>query len=101
MKELSLEDIAERMESLQVELAHVITVLERRPQKVYAAALEPIAVSAAEAARMLSVKPLKVYQLHHKGELNGFRPDTKSDLRFLVSEIREVAAKMSAERRHA
>lgn len=62
---------------------------------------EPVAVSAKEAARLLSVKPIHIYRLHHTGVLNGFRVHPRSHLKFLMSEIREVAQKMSDERRDA
>jgi hypothetical protein len=101
VKSLSLEDLAGKIEALTGELADVIRLLNERPAKVYARDLEPVAVGAVEAARMLSVRREKVYQLHHEGTLNGFRPTPNSDLRFLVSEIREVARQMSEERRGA
>lgn len=101
MKPLTLEDIAARISALRDELAHVIGTLKQPPARTYADALEPIAVPASVAARLLSVDRTEIYRMHHSGELNGFRPYPKAHLKFLVSEIREVAQKMSYERRDA
>ena len=101
MKELTLLDIAARIEALQSEVARVIRALEQRPSRAYANAGEPIAIPAAEVARLLSVKRDQVYRLHHAGTLNGFRVHPKSRLKFLLSEVREVVEKMKDERRDA
>jgi hypothetical protein len=61
----------------------------------------PIAVSASDAARLLSIGRGEIYKLHHTGVLNGFRPYPKAHLKFLVSEIAEVAKQMCDERRNA
>jgi hypothetical protein len=101
MKELTVDEITRRLDTLQDEIAHIIRVLEERPERAYANAEDPIAIPAAEVARLLSVKRDVVYQLHHEGVLNGFRPHPKSHLKFLLSEVRALAATMSAERRDA
>lgn len=98
MKELRLEDIAKRLDAIQDEVARVVKVLNTRPERAIADAQEPIAVSAADVARMLSIPLQRVYQMHHALTLNGFRPYPNADLKFLVSEVREVAEKMSSVR---
>lgn len=101
-KPLSLETIAERIDALRDELAAAIRAFgHHEATGIYAAGVEPIAVPAAEVARMLSIKREQVYKLHHAGILNGFRVHPKSHLKFLVSEVREVAKRMSDERRDA
>jgi len=72
-----------------------------RSERAAADRAEPIAVAASEVARLLSIKRDQVYKLHHAGILNGFRVHPKSHLKFLVSEVREVAKRMSDERRDA
>lgn len=62
---------------------------------------DPIAVSAAEVARLLSIKRDRVYQLHREGALNGFRPHPTAHLKFLLAEVRAMAQRMSDERRHS
>jgi hypothetical protein len=101
MPDLTLEEIARRIDSLSGDVAEVIRKLGKSPSRAYAAAVEPIAIPASEVARMLSIKRDEVYTMHHAGVLNGFRPYPRSHLQFLVSEVRELAQKMSEERRDA
>jgi hypothetical protein len=100
MNELTLADLAARIDALQNDVATLIREQRQKPERAYAEAEERIAVNAATVARMLSVKPIRVYQLHKMGVLNGFRPHPKSHMKFLVSEVRQVAKQMSDERRN-
>lgn len=99
MKPLTLEDIAKRVDVLRDELAHVIRVLEEKPERVYA--FEPMTVSASEAAKILGVKRDVIYDYHRDGTLNGFRPTPNAHLKFLASDVRALALQMAAERRNA
>ncbi len=92
MKELSLADISRQIETLREEFAQAL----RRGDD-----LETIAVSAAEVARLLNVDRKTVYEMHYAEDLNGFRPRPNSHLKFLLSEVREVARKKSEKREGA
>lgn len=99
-KELTLAEIADRLETMQSETAAAIRALGAKveAQAIYAQATEPVAVPASVVAKMLTVNRAQVYQMHHEGILNGFRPLPNGHLKFLVSEVREVAARLSAGR---
>ena len=101
MTPLTVADLAERIESLQEEVATVIRLLQAAPAKAFAAAVEPVAIPATQVARMLSVNRIEVYRLHKDGTLNGFRPHPRAHLKFLVSEVLDVAERMRRERRNA
>ena len=89
---LTLHDISRQIEELREEFTQAI----RRGDDI-----ETIAVSAAQVARLLNVDRKTVYEMHHAGELNGFRPRPNSHLKFLLSEVREVARKKSEKREGA
>ena len=95
----TLDDLGRMLVDLRAEVTRLAAQLESR--RSLANGGEPIAVAASEVARLLSIQRDEVYQMHHAGTLNGFRPYPKSHLKFLVSEVREVAAQMADERRDA
>ena len=90
-----LEELRRDIAELRGDVARILQLLEPG----HAAA--PIAVSAAEVARLLSIKRDVVYQLHRDGTLNGFRPYPTSYLKFLLAEARAVAQRMSDQPRHS
>ncbi|HXG59182.1 MAG TPA: hypothetical protein VNL91_09175 [Thermoanaerobaculia bacterium] len=100
-RELTLAEIAQRIDDLRETVAHLITTLEERPSRAFANVDQPIAVSAARVAKILGVNRGEVYHMHRTGILNGFRPHPRAHMKFLVAEVRQVAEQMSRERRDA
>lgn len=96
---LTTDDLAKMIEGLQQQVADLAQTVGTR--RAIVGATEAVAVSAAEAAAILRTKPHVVYQFHKDGTLNGFRYKEGSDLRFLVSEVRDLARVMSVTRRNA
>ena len=72
-----------------------------RPNAARASASRCAHSSVVRLARMLSVNRIEVYRLHKDGTLNGFRPHPRAHLKFLVSEVLDVAERMRRERRNA
>ena len=88
MRNLTLEDLSAQIEEVKRELADAIGLKGD----------VPIAISAAKVAKLLDVNRKTIYEMHHAGELHGFRLTPNAHLRFLVSEVREVARKKSEKR---
>ena len=93
--EITIAHLARQIAQLQLDLARLIRLVEQRPASD---AAEPIAIPAVEVARLLSISRNRVYQLNYAGVLSGFRLDGRSQLRFLLSEVRAVAERMAEER---
>lgn len=98
MNELTVSELAGMIAALHEEVSSIRGLLAaaRKSEPV-----EVIAVGAKDAAKMLSVVRARVYQMHHAGVLNGFRPYPNAELKFLVAEVKAVAEKLSDERRDA
>jgi hypothetical protein len=96
MSRLTTSDLAQRIDELTREVAKLAQKVGDK--QAIASALEPVAVPAAVVAKMLSIHRAQVYELHHAGAINGFRPTPKANMKFLVEEIRELARRMSEAR---
>jgi len=91
MAEPTLADIQKEIAELRRELTS---------KRVVIVPVEPIAISAGDVAKLLKMRVGEVYQLHHAGQLDGFKPYPRANLKFLLTDVRKLAEKMADERRN-